>query len=1815
MIQPDYRGARGSNAGDDFHELWALRQALVLIDPEADLAAITVEGLRAEDEEGKPLDTWDGVDCTLYYGGDHAATANRIVIAQLKYSAANPDQPWTVTRLTHSTNKRQDNSVIGRLAKAFAGLTDKRPDLVGNGNIAVRLVSNQPIDLAVGNALSELSTSPDRATLLTSSGLQKLAFEMFAKALDLSEFGRGSRFGLEERVLATISEWTDDDARAALDHLMRFVRRAMMPEAKGDVITRESILLCFGFSDPAALFPCPSAIKRVDRVIPREASQTVADRMKHGDQRICLHGGGGSGKTTALQEIAGLLPSESVVIVFDCYGNGRYLDSDAYRHRPPDAFLQLSNDLARKLRMPLLLSRSGNLDYPRVFKKRLERAAELVASRCQEALLVIIVDAADNSITAASTRSPPERSFVHDFISLGDLPMNVRFVVTARTGRLETLELPHGFKLTEIKGFDREETAAHVRGVWNDAPDTWIEDFHHLSGGNPRVQQYALKYAGTEVVKALDYLRPHGKGLDQVFREQLEYALHKEGHDQDIKAFCAGLVALPRPVPLADLSAITNLTIANLRDLCADLAPGVRLTNDLVSFADEDFEQFVRVEAEAQLVTTQIRIANYFVSRHKSDAYAANHVAAALLAAHRGQEIIDLVNAEREPKAINDPVLRRGVQLQRLQIAMKVCREAANIVDAMLTLLIGAEALKTEDAIRRTLIENPDLAASFARESSGRMILRDAEEIANHGPLLFHLMVADARGGDSVSVREGHRHVGAWLQRRNEHFEEEKKRYPNSEPRDWPIDARDIAAQTEAVLRVVGPQQAVKNVLRWSPKSLALSVASILSLKLITSGEVSLVERCITEAPIRAPWDLFLLTPLALAGKNVDLARLEFGLAKLLRRGLIRLDRLVGSWRDDFAINDYFETILTACELIVARGGDRVCVASVLEQFAKPELRRRDRIYTSRVSVIDFTLRAHALLERLAGRKTSVEMYLVDPPDPSGDLSPEKLEQHKRSDEKDKEELRGFIGPLVGIYDIRAQALIGSISSEEASRKLRDTIGSLNEREYRFSTHHDSLTMRRRAALSISRLMAIAGLDRRALLECSISLLGSRPDLFGSGEAGIFENLALDWSLHQTILQSVTIRGKAVRELKASAEEKVTALVRLARLLLPISFADAAAFFNQAIEVAGEIDEEAIHEISLFAPLATRAVDSMNVNQRRAVASDLAIVVSDTAVRLEGHDHFPWVEVAEALSTLDLSFALAAAGRWEDANIVGRPTFLPPILETGLIRHEISSRQVAALLPLLDKLNKETIGRIVTEANTRKGDLDLNTLSEELAKEELLRFGHGIRNEVFEKLNSLLINGKPGLWLDRLLQATRFHQVETPSQLSPTLKQEKTPQQTMREAERKDPCDTIDWQAYRFVSAKEVEDVIGTAIEAARTSDTYVSVSAVFDKMRSVVTLGDRRAHLDALVDSTFSKVSDYELAHAVTKGVLEWRGTLAVDNWCRERLMNVVVEQLPGFSRFLGYDRRPLPDLLEKSGVPDQQIAAALIEGLERHVDTLNAPTIYALVGLVGKYCLPTEAAQVITRYANRLVQRITPSDREKWDTTDVPTNIAESMARYLYALMGDVDVRSRWRAAHAIRSLVRLGDFSVIDGLLPLYDRTSEVSYRLPDAPFYWLAARLWLMITLDRISDETPLAVKTHGKRILKIATDDNFPHILVRAFAKSAVSKLVATGIMHISSTQRKALKRANTSQVPRKKARSLSYNVGFDKYAYKQREERRFHFNTMDTLPYWYSRAMRHFADVDRETFLDAAERWIVDRWGVRNNPWQWDQEPRKATVL
>jgi hypothetical protein len=112
----DALGARASNAGDQFHELWALQQALELPDPASGLTAVTVEGVATETEESD-RSVWDGVDCTLYFGGQLLETAAHIDTAQHKYSTTDPDKDWTVARLISNRKKDGNNSPLRRFGR------------------------------------------------------------------------------------------------------------------------------------------------------------------------------------------------------------------------------------------------------------------------------------------------------------------------------------------------------------------------------------------------------------------------------------------------------------------------------------------------------------------------------------------------------------------------------------------------------------------------------------------------------------------------------------------------------------------------------------------------------------------------------------------------------------------------------------------------------------------------------------------------------------------------------------------------------------------------------------------------------------------------------------------------------------------------------------------------------------------------------------------------------------------------------------------------------------------------------------------------------------------------------------------------------------------------------------------------------------------------------------------------------------------------------------------------------------------------------------------------------------------------------------------------------------------------------------------------------------------------------------------------------------------------------------------------------------------------------------------------------------------
>lgn len=60
------------------------------------------------------------------------------------------------------------------------------------------------------------------------------------------------------------------------------------------------------------------------------------------------------------------------------------------------------------------------------------------------------------------------------------------------------------------------------------------------------------------------------------------------------------------------------------------------------------------------------------------------------------------------------------------------------------------------------------------------------------------------------------------------------------------------------------------------------------------------------------------------------------------------------------------------------------------------------------------------------------------------------------------------------------------------------------------------------------------------------------------------------------------------------------------------------------------------------------------------------------------------------------------------------------------------------------------------------------------------------------------------------------------------------------------------------------------------------------------------------------------------------------------------------------------------------------------------------------------------------------------------------------------------------------------------------------------------------------------------------------------------------------------------------------------------DKRRFKFDYMDTIPYWYEDILRFFPTVSQDQVLEIAERWILDKWGADPEANWWNKEPRKA---
>jgi hypothetical protein len=338
------------------------------------------------------------------------------------------------------------------------------------------------------------------------------------------------------------------------------------------------------------------------------------------------------------------------------------------------------------------------------------------------------------------------------------------------------------------------------------------------------------------------------------------------------------------------------------------------------------------------------------------------------------------------------------------------------------------------------------------------------------------------------------------------------------------------------------------------------------------------------------------------------------------------------------------------------------------------------------------------------------------------------------------------------------------------------------------------------------------------------------------------------------------------------------------------------------------------------------------------------------------------------------------------------------------------------------------------------------------------------------------------------------------------------------------------------------------------------------------------------------------------------WKGTPAVDRWCKKTLPSVLIDHFHGATRWLKERQSVLHQLLDYTGSNADGRLQIILAGIAQVGEALNSRTLFAIAEEIARALDAEEAGALLLWYARRLRRRLPAEDQSLRSPAEIPNDKTEAIARFLFALMSDIDTRIRWKAAHALRRLAKLGCFDIVKATVSQSSRVKDDAFRDPTGPFYFLAAKLWLTISLYRISAETPEALNSCKAEIFDLATSPELPHVGIREYAKRALLQLASAGAITLTYSENTQVDQVNTAL----KGQATKKRGTYRSFSRVQDDKRRFKFDEMDTIPYWYEGILRIFPTASQDQVLEIAERWIIDKWGADPEANWWDKEPRKG---
>ncbi|MGE8545133.1 MAG: hypothetical protein ACN6NS_12565 [Acinetobacter johnsonii] len=1681
---------RASRDGDQFHYLWAARKALLLLNPLSGLHTLTIEGPSKSEFIEEVEDGEEIVDVGEYYTSNHFSDASKIIYTQLKHSTLHAETPFDPSKL-HNT--------IEGFSKRYQSLIQKESKGEVLRKVEFHFVSNRAINAEFYKSINELKET-GKVTKL--ANLKKLEKFTTLQGQDLEEFIKLVKFPSQEpnyiaqrEILAQDVAYylPGNDVNAPNELKELITRKALSENKETPEITQYDVLRALG-TNSDDLFPVKNLIKQLEKIVGRPIVRTLIDTITRSrSQKFIIQAEGGVGKSILTTQIHNHIPSGSLSIVYDCFGNGDYRQSSSARHTHKIALVQISNELAGLgLCHPLIPTTSaGPSEYIKAFLFRLKQVSERFSNENKQ--LFIVIDAADNSQMAADEFNYG-RSFITDLLQ-ENLPDNIKIIALARPYRIELLMPKQDIEILDLEGFSENETKQHLLNYYSDISTQDTIEFHRLTSGNPRVQSIALEQNLT-LHEILSFFGGTPKSVEDTIKDLLDKAIStfKEqnySESEEIDLLLTSIAILRPLIPLQILSDLTNIRADQIRSIISDIGGHpIRLSDNNIQFVDEPTESWFREIYKPK----DTSLLNDFIQKLKplavNSVYAASVLPQILMDAGNFEELVELsLNSEMLPT--NSTLEKRKVELQRLQFAIKAGLKLGKYTDvAKLSLKAGGE-VAAETRQHQLLEENIDIVGTTF--SDHQILELISEKVFKGGSWHGSKYITEAKllsyreefhGESRSKLRIANQWLTSWFN------------LPEDQKHNQEIEDKEISDCFITLINLEGVDYAINWLRSWDPKIVSYTVAKLATKELIKLNKHEVIQQILDKS-----------------GNNIFLT---LGVIEILK-----LNHCV-------IHSDNFSRILKLLSYDKVKPGigltpilcflevgfkQQLCSSTeayqILSKYLPTEIpyEIRDRFgHSDRVSY----MKAYAL-HKAWDNKTLELVDLV--PDR---LKDEFLKDSAYSSAEEITTLKRDVAAVLPWYKLYARSITEKICTKELDQLIEQAKSDSQKAQgYSYRDYGNHLEN------EIAKIWFDILIFNNHLNQETYPKIEShfREKIYPNTRNHFTLILALQkkYALEDYCYENIDKNLKALETSDDHAETLVSDYMSIAQSIFPLDQAEAITILSKAIEVSSKLGEENLQRWNALLCYGVRAGQETN-NRKPQLCYRFSQCAELTYKYVHRDKHFPWDYTVDAIYDLDPNSAFAIASRWRDRKFGDEDRILGNLLDK-LLKEQLLS----PLIPLAFKAMGATY--------------DLDNL---LSSIKSLALSDELKRKVLQSFYLYIVVPNPSeKHISRLRDLVEaFHITDQTVQdfflslcnSEVYVQVEEAPHSSTYDQEK------FDWDVFfeNYTDSNRSVDFDSAFNDFQKLENKYWIRKALYLQLLKRISASQAIPLINWWFDDPRNGMYDLDdLLKAIPSRFKRRMSFLAVLD---SRIKQFLRTHHADFYIDTYGSNLKLHILSELTGKPKTDYIQSLLEGMSESSITLESESLFRIAHLLTPMIAPNQSCEVLECGLDLLESDLGSdiADGQWREELAPPENIIESISGYIWSGLASPFNTVKWQAAHTVKLLCDYEQRELLSNLINFISNKNYRSFYDHKFEFYQYSATQWLLNSLLKVS-YSPNNFLAEYVETFKQLADPNRPHLMIRFLASKILLNLFNLKFINLNQQEIKTYQgvgKSNFSKVER-----------------------------------------------------------------------------------